>query len=678
MASRLNVSELDFDTIKENLKSFLQQQSEFTDYDFEGSGLNVLLDILAYNTHYNAYYLNMVANEAFIDSAVLRDSVVSHAKLLGYTPYSRSAASATITLTVESGSNTAAELTIPRGYNFQSNLIDDVSYNFVVLEETTVTKSNTQFVFENLTIHEGNFVTYSFTHSQSTNPKAFFTLPDENIDTTTLSVSVRPSASNTDIATYTDVTEVLDVSATSEVYFLQESRLGYQIYFGDDVIGKKLPDGAIVTVTYLVTSGTAANKANDFVPTQTLDGFDDFTVDIVTVAAGGAEKESVDNIKFSAPLQYTTQNRLVTVKDYEAYILQNYPSVDSISVWGGEDNIPPVYGKVFVSLKPRTNYYLSLTEKQRVIDEIIKPKSMLSVKTEILDPEYLYLIVNNKVKYDSRKTTSSETTLKTAIRNAVIGYKTTNLDKFSSIFILSKFQDTIDSVDNSILGSETVIRLQKRFEPTLSVSKTYEIAFNAPLHRGTISNKLLSSEFTVYDATNVLRTVIVEELPGSFTGISSIEVSDAGIDYVSPTVTITGDGTGATAVATVRNGTIQSITITNRGTNYTKAVVTITDASGYGATATATIDSRTGTLRTVYFNSAAERIVVDSEAGTVNYDTGLITLNDLKVESVIPSDGLIRIDIESEEGIIETVRNTIITIDEDDPVSIVTTLSRSA
>lgn len=682
MADRLRITELDFDTIKTNLKSFLNNQTEFTDYDFEGSGLNVLIDLLAYNTHYNAYYLNMVANESFMDTALLRDSVVSHAKTLGYIPYSTASSTAIINFSVESGSNTAATLTIPSGYAFLSDQIDSKSYNFIVLEDTTVTKSNTKFIFESLELHEGQLVTYNFTHNSASNPKQTFLLPDSNIDTSTISILVAPSAGNTSTTIYNAVTDILDVTGTSPVYFLQENKNGrYQIYFGNDAVGKSLPDGAIVSATYLLTNGSDANKANNFVGTTTLTdslatSLSNFTITPISSASGGADRESVDNIKFSATSQYSTQNRLVTIKDYESYILNKYPSIDSISVWGGEDNIPVVYGKVFVSLKPKTDYYISEAEKQRIIDDIITPKSIISVSTQILDPEYLYIIIDSQVQYDTKKTTSSEIALKNAIRSSILTYNSTNLNKFSSKLVLSKLQDSIDSTDlNSIIGSKTKLRVQKRFKPTLNANKSYTILFNVKLNRGSLIDKVSSSQFTVNDFAGISRIVSIEEIQNSYTGVSAISMTNPGTGYTTePTVTITGDGVGAMASATVVNGTIQSITITNRGIDYSRAIVTITGGNGYGAEATAEIDSRTGVLRTIYYDSLSQRQVVDSDVGTIDYDAGIITLTDIKINSVIETDGYIRISAESQSGIIESARNTIITIDAEDPTSIITTL----
>lgn len=684
MVDRLRVTELDFDTIKTNLKAFLKQQSEFTDYDFDGAGLSVLLDILAYNTHYNAYYLNMVANEAFLDTAILRDSAVSHAKTLGYTPYSTRTPVATIDFTVESNSSTSGTCTLPQGFSFLSNQIDSKAYNFVVLNDTTVTKSNTKYIFENLNLNEGQLITYSFNYDQGSNPKSVFELPDIGIDTTTIQVTVTPNAANSASSVYNKVTDVLDITSASEVFFLQESRGGlFEIYFGNDVVGKALPDGAIVSVTYLVTNGVLANKANNFVATASVtdslgNSLSNFTITPKSGASGGADRESVDNIKFSAAARFSSQNRLVTFKDYETYILNNYPNINSISVWGGEDNDPPVYGKVFISMNPRDNYYISETEKRRIIEEIISPKSIIAVTNEIIDPEYLFLIIESQVQYDSRKTTQTQDTIRQNIRNAIFNYNTTFLNKFNAKFVNSKLETAIDNVDlNSIIGNRVITKVQKRFTPVLNQNSSYELKYNVPLLKGTGANKLASTEFQVKDDLNVTRTVTIEEVPLSFTGISSILVTNPGLNYNSaPTITITGDGVGATANASIVNGQVRSINIINRGINYTRAIVTISGGGGgVGAEASAVIDAKIGTLRTVFFDSNAQRQIVDSNVGDINYATGKISLTDIKIISVSSPDGLIRVSIEAEEGIIESVRNTIVRIDEEDPVSVVLSLT---
>lgn len=682
MADRLRVTELDFDTIKQNLRTFLNQQSEFTDYDFEGSGLSVLLDVLAYNTHYQAYYLNMVANEAFMDTALLRDSVVSHAKTLGYIPYSRRAPQAIVDFTVRTNTTDVATVTIPRGFRFLSNEIDGASYNFVTLTETTVTKSNTDFSFKNLQIYEGQLVSYSYVQDNSTNPSQVFTLPDPQVDTSSLFVTVQPSESNTDTFVYTLASDASNTSTQAQVFYLQENKAEkYTIYFGDDVIGKKIPDGSIVNIQYLTTNGDAANKANNFVATDFLtDSLNqihtNFVITPTNQASGGTERESVDSIKFSAPLQYTNQNRLVTFSDYSSYIQKSYPSIDSVSVWGGEDETPPKFGIVYIALKPKANYYLSDIEKQKIIDDIVKPKAIVAIQTVVRDPDYLYLLVTSKVVYGANKVAITPEQLKTAIRNSILNYKTTNLDKFSSQFILSKVQETIDNVDtNAIVGSSVSVRVQKRFTPNLNQSTPYTINFSVPLRRGTIGNKLVSTAFTVTDSQGVDREVQFDEIPQSFSGISAISITNPGTGFTSPPlITIDGDGTGANAAATIVNGQIRSIEILNRGIDYTRATITISGGGGYGASAVPIIDGRVGTIRTIYYDSFAQRQVVDVNAGEINYDTGTITISDILIKDVQSVDGDIRLSIESESDIINSTKNTIITIDEDDPTSISTTL----
>jgi hypothetical protein len=671
MASRIELTELDFDQIKENLKNYLKQQTEFTDYDFDGAGLSILLDILAYNTHYNAYYLNMAANEAFLDTAILRDSVASHAKTLGYVPASTAAAIATIKIVIETNSYDAGSLTLPKGFALRSELIDGTSYSFVTIQDYTISKTGTQFIFDSVDIYQGKYVNYVFTYDEATNPKKIFTIPQKNIDTQTLTVTVKDSPANTDFKTYVYVDDVVELDANSQVYFLQETRnLEYQLYFGDGNVGKEIIDGSEITATYVVTDGPISNGANSFTGLVGIGAYTSYVVSSISESAGGAYRESTDSIKFSAPLQYTSQNRLVTLKDYEFYIQNKYTAVDSISVWGGEDNIPKVYGKVFVSLKPKDNYYISETEKQRIIDEIINPKSIVSVKTEIVDPEYLYILLDGKIIYDPTKTTYTSNQLSNLARLTMIAYNQTYLNKFDSIFVLSKLEEQIGYVDSSVIGNEFKVKLQKRFEPTLGVNRTYTLNFNASLARGTATDSIKSTEFYVVDSSNVTRSVFIREVPYSYTGIQNINITNPGYGYTSiPTVTITGDGSGATATAEITNGRISKITVTNRGSNYTRAIVTISGGSGNLGSASAVLDARFGTLEMIYFDDLARKQVVDSEVGTIDYDSGTVILDNLKVDSLLAGKTDIRFTVESGSEIVKSVRNQIVTIDTTDPTS---------
>jgi hypothetical protein len=621
----------------------------------------------------------MVSNESFLDTAITRDSVVSHAKSLGYVPYSISAAKAVVDLAVVTDNTTIDTLTLNRGFNFRSSLVDNISYNFTLIEDVTVTKSGNQYYFESLPIYQGEISSATFTYDETTNPKAIFTLPVGNIDTRTIKVSVIDSSSNSTTEVYNYAPDILDVDNTSAVFFIQEGRADtYQVYFGDGVIGKKISDGSIVTISYLVTKGAECNDISGFTVSGTISqSYEYVLVTDIFASSGGSDKESIDAIRYSAPLQYTTQNRLVTVKDYELYLTKNYPASQSISVWGGEEQDPPVYGKVFISIKPKDGYYISELEKQRIIDEIIKPKSIITVDTQILDPEYVYLMVMSSVHYDKKKTSLSEESIKTNIRNAVISYNNDYLDEFGSTFVLSKLQDYVEATDsNAIIGSEITLRLQKRIQPLLNEFKTYTINFDTRLHRGTSVNGLRTTEFGTFDSLGVLRNCKIEEIPESYTGVSRIDVLNPGTGYTTaPTVTITGDGTGAQATATIVNGRIKSIEITNRGINYSRAIVSITGGDGYGAQAVAVLDTRFGNLRTIYYDTNAERKIVNANAGTIDYDTGEIILNNLKIISVNAVDGLFRMDIESQDTIISSKRNSIFSIDETDPASIVTELT---
>ena len=300
------------------------------------------------------------------------------------------------------------------------------------------------------------------------------------------------------------------------------------------------------------------------------------------------------------------------------------------------------------------------------------------MSAEIRDPEFLYLIVESLVQYDQKKTSLDEGTIRNNIRQAILDFRDTNLNKFAGTFVLSKLQDAIDSTNGeAIIGSETVVRVQRRFKPKLNESASYTIQYDVPIQRGTLVDKLTSTQFTVFDIAGVARAAQFEEATQSFTGISSIQVTNPGVGFTTaPTITITGDGSNATAEAVIVNGKIQSINITNRGTDYTRATISITGGNGFGAEAVVVIDGKTGTLRTVYFDSLAQRQIINSNAGTINYDTGEIIINDIRFLSVNSDDGLIRLTIEAEKGIIESKKRNILTIDETDPIAISTILEK--
>ena len=677
MADRLNVTELDFDSIKTNLRNFLRQQTEFQDYDFEGSGLSVLLDILAYNTHYNAYYLNMIANEAFLDSASLRNSVVSHAKRVGYTPRSARAPRAIVNVTIQTTNATPGSLTLPRGYAFSSSQLDGVSYKFVTTESTTTSKVGNNFVFTNVPIYQGQLVSYSYTNSFFSNPKQLFTIPDANIDTTTLKVSVKQSSSNTETVVYDLSTNALTVDSTSEVYYLQEGKNGqYEVYFGDDTLGKKIPDGGVITLEYLITGADASNKANSFVSSTTVGGFSLISVNSITAAAGGVTRESVDSIKFAAPLALLSQNRAVTKNDYIKLIQQNYPAFEAVNVWGGEENDPPVYGVVFVAIKPSGGFLLTQSQKSIIEEEIIKPISVLTVQPRIIDVDYNYLIINSNVLYEPKLTTLTSSQLQSQVLTAIQGFASDTLNTFNSTFQLSTLISTVQSVSSSFVTNDASITLQKRIIPSLTSPTTYTLKYGTSLRKDIFGKSIsVAPTFQVIDTENnnvVRESVYLEETPSSTTFVESISILNPGFGYTStPTVTILGDGTGATARATVVNGQIDSITMIDVGVNYTQAIVQITSTDGNGslASAVAVLAGNQGTLRTYYFENNVKKIL-SANAGTVNYAEGIVTLTDFNPSAINSPLGVLSIQAVPTTTIISSVRDKIITLDNTDPNAI--------
>lgn len=680
MASKLSVADLDFDAIKTNLKQYLQSQSEFSDYDFEGAGLNILLDILAYNTHYNSFYLNMVANEMFLDSASLRQSVVSHAKLLGYTPRSTTSSQATVNLTVtKSSGDTTTNLLLPRFSQFYSQAKDGQSYSFLTVEDTIVSNSGLSFSFANVSIKEGVSASYVYQLNTSSNPKQIFELPDVDIDTSTLQVVVQKSSSETEKTVYTLATDATEVSANSTVYYLEEGNAGkYRIYFGDGIIGKKLSNGNLVALSYIVSSGPDANGLNKFkLVSQILSGSTSNTTTVVN-STGGSIRELVDDIKFAAPKFFISNNRAVTKNDYITMINRKYPYFDAINVWGGEEQVPPVYGKVFLAVKPKIGYEITDVEKSYLINEIIKPFSVLTVTPEFVDVNYDYLNVTADVRYDPKVTNKTPTQIQTAVRSAIVSFASDTLNTFTSTFKLSKLLQYIDNADTSIISSTADVFIEKRFSPILGSSENYTLEYETELRRGASSKDRLYSTpaYTQLDAQGVTRNVFLEETPQSFSGIESVEIVTSGANYTkTPTVTIDGDGEGASLQAIIVNGKLKSVNVISPGVNYTTAILTITPASGdfygSGATAKAVIQGRTGSIRSYYFDDTGAKRILNSNAGTINYDTGTINLVGFAPTGV--ADELEEIKIYAKPNTLEfgSSRSTIITLDAFSPLSII-------
>ena len=503
---KLNISQLNFDAIKANLKRFLSNQNQFKDYDFEGSGMAVLLDLLAYNTHYLSYNANILANEMFIDTADLRDSIVSLAKALGYTPNSARAPYADLNVTVNDA--TGSSLTVNAGTQFTTT-VDGTSFNFVTTDSTTITPTDGVYTFQNLKVYEGTYVTYQYTVDTSDVDQKFI-IQSANADTSTLSVTVQNSSVDTTSKTYTKATSITELDDTSRVYFLQETSDGkFEIYFGDGVIGKSLDDGNIVILKYVVTNKTAANGASSFSLSGNIGGFSDATITVNSNAANGAEPQSNESIKFNAPKFYASQDRAVTIEDYKTKVRELYANTQSVSAWGGEDAETPIYGRVYISVKAKSGSTLTNTTKNNLVNDL-KKYSVASVTPVIVDPETTDVVLTSTVRYDAKTTSKTASTLKTDITNSLTNYNTNNLSQFEDIFRYSKVLEVIDDSDQSILSNITTLKIRKTFTPTIGSSSNYKIYFSNPIynphsgHNASAGGVLSSTGFKVAGNSNVM------------------------------------------------------------------------------------------------------------------------------------------------------------------------------
>lgn len=679
--SKLKVAELDFDAIKSNLKDFMKSQSEFSDYDFEGSGLSVLLDVLAYNTHYMGYYLNMVSNEMFIDTAIKRGSVVSHAKLLGYVPRSRIAPRALVNLTITPVANDAnSSISVPRFTRFASESKDGINYIFVNPSARVVSKnlSSGLFVVENLELKEGQPNGITFTYDAQTNPKQIFELPDVGIDTSTIQIKVQKSAQNANQETYILAQDATDVDENATVYYLEENKNGkYQIYFGDGVIGKALINGNIVVVSYLITSGSAGNNLREFKPIDTILNNANVVVTLSSASSSGAAEEDIEKIRFTAPKSFIAQNRAVTKNDYIALINREYPYFEAVNVWGGEENIPPVFGKVFFTAKPLGGYEITVTEVEFVKNSIIKPFSMLTVTPEYVEADYNYVNVAVDVNFDPTKTNRTANEIDAAVISAIKSFSINNLDTFNSSFKISQLSRAIDDADPSITSNDVKVYLEKRFAPDVTRSLSYSLDFGTELKQGTTAERLISTpSFSYLDDAGITRNCFIEEVLQSFTGVESIEVLTGGSGYVStPTVSIDGDGTGASARALIVNGALKRVEITNPGTGYTSATVTVSGGGGSGALVRASLQGRIGRLKIYYFDTQNVKKTLNDNIGLIDYLNGIVTLNNFAPTAVSDPFGTLILKAIPAKKIFSSVRNRIVTLDTTDPSAISTAIN---
>jgi hypothetical protein len=477
-SSQINATDLDFDTISDNIKTYLKGQEKFKDYNFEGANMQVLIDMLSYATHISGVNTNIAASELFLDSAQLRKNVVSRAKDLGFTPASEKASSAQLEVKMvnirkpDGTIPTANEMTMPRGHNFQT-VYDGVTYNFVNTQSVVPTRDNQVFSYPTVEIIQGQYVTDTFVFdNQIKNPK--FVLSNGRVDKSKLEISIN---SNGIISKYSLSTDVSTITSSTRVFYAQENEDGFiEVYFGDGVLGKDLKDGDVIDATYITVDATHADGAKQFTMSDNINGFSQATMITLSNASGGAEKESIDSIKFKATKFYTSQNRLVTLNDYKAKVSEYYPNADAVAVWGGEDNDPPQYGKVFISLKPQNSDYLSVAEKTDVQNKL-NQLNMLTVRPVIVDAEIVKILLTSVFKYNTNDTTLSKGELETIVRNSIVNFDNTQLNNFDSIFRHSNLVKDIDGANSAILSNITNVRLQKKKPVKISFSEGLIIEF---------------------------------------------------------------------------------------------------------------------------------------------------------------------------------------------------------
>lgn len=492
--NQIRTDALDFDDIKANLKEFLRGQSQFTDYDFDGSAMSIFLDVLAYNTHYNSLYTNLAVNEMFLDSASKYSSAVSLAKTLGYTARSVTSAKAKINVTlIRSGvpSGGSAFTTIPKNSVFTA-VIDDEEFNFITTTDNSAQgvaeDGNGVYRFYDIELIEGYRLEKQYPNSFG----AKFVIPNKEVDTSTINVRVE----NNGYTAFGPVANYLTVQGDSNVFFLkQREDLYYEVYFGNDVVGKALGSGDTVFLDYIISSGSRANKANRFTYSSGLSvGYVSILTQTTQDASGGSEQEPIDSIKFNAPRAYAAQNRAVTAEDYKNIIYTNFPNVESVTAWGGQESVPPVYGKVFIAVKPSGANILTTAEKQNMANFLKRSKGVVSVTPEIVDPVFLRIEIFSSVYYNAMLARRSVGEMQTSIQDEISSY-TNTLGKFGSTFRHSKVATLIDQADDSIVSNITKIRVRRSVTPIFNKNYNYTISFANPVYQNPLGGSFYSTRF---------------------------------------------------------------------------------------------------------------------------------------------------------------------------------------
>ena len=501
------LNNLDFGDIKTALKDYMRAQTDFTDYDYEGSAISQLLDVLAYNTYYTAFNTNMVVNELFLDSATLRDNVVSLAKQLGYTPKSITAPKASVSMALTFTGTAPAEVAIKSGSGFVTNY-DGSLYRYILKDSVKVSVVNGVATFTEIPIYEGSQIVTNEIVNTNAKSQRFF-INNANVDISTLQVRVYEASNSSLFKDYKQANNILDVGAEDEVYFVNEIEdEKYEVFFGDGVLGKKLENNNLVQISYIITNGTITNGAKAFVFNGLMEDengtsitlpFSVSSITTTSAASGGADIETIDKIKYNAPKFYGSQNRAVTGNDYKAIVRNLYPAISDIIVFGGEDQVPPAYGKVFLSVKPTEATTLSSFTKNELATEL-KKYTVASIRPEFIDPSILYLELTSNIYYTGTKTQLLPTEIATKASTAIVEYlKTSQTEKFNGKFRYSKFIGVIDNSDISINSNDTSVMMRKDFIAQINQSSYYEVCYQNAFHVDCNNPVVSSSGFTVFE-----------------------------------------------------------------------------------------------------------------------------------------------------------------------------------
>jgi hypothetical protein len=498
--SSIVLTNLDFDTIKSTFKSYLQSQDRFNDYDFDGSNINVLLDILSYNTYHNAFYLNMVGNEMFLDSAQLRDSVVSHAKELNYVPQSFRSAQANVNINIVSTDTNKRSIVIPKGTTFTSRLLDK-NYTFsvdenIIVSEYSLLNNTLTFTGRNITLYEGYYVNDTYTYTYGTPSKLI--ISNKNVDISSLTVTVVEDTGSSTLV-YKRATSMFDLTKDSQVFFVQGAESdSYEIVFGDGVTGRKPKNNSIVSIEYRISNGELPNGCNKFDPDSTIQGETNISVTTNSVAAGGNVYETTESIKYNAPRHFTSQERAITTEDYETLLKLNFPEINTVTAYGGEDLDPPQFGKVYVSVDLKEVDALPDIKKVEYY-RFLKPRSPVSIEPVFVDPEYTYLGITSKVNYNVNITALTADDIRTIAGSAILLYAENNLNNFNRTFRYSKLIQAIDSSQVSVISNETDITIIKIATPDIGKFLTFDVNYNIPLTIGQ-QNIQRTNQFSVYSS----------------------------------------------------------------------------------------------------------------------------------------------------------------------------------